>query len=229
MGEKRTLRLVARLRITSKSGSVRVVAEDRADVTVEGGELSTEADGTRRVRGGSRQVEVRCPAGSDVVVGTGSGSVHMHGRLGAAKVASASGSIAAEHVAALDARTASGSVSVGTCDRDCRVVVASGSVQIGSAGGVEVAAVSGSVRAGDVGAGALKTVSGGIEVGVRDPDGRLRVHSVSGTVLITVPPGAAPSTHLRSVSGRIRCECASGARGEISAKTVSGDIEVSCR
>ena len=71
-------------------------------------------------------------------------------------------------------------------------------------------------------------MSGDIEIGSRG-GGRLSARSISGSVRITVPEGARPSTRLKSVSGRISNECEQGDNGEISAKTVSGRIAVTCR
>ena len=62
------------LRVTSSSGRVEVTGEERADILVEKGhEPVVDPDGVE-VRG-SGKVVVRCPTGTDVVVGTGSGDV----------------------------------------------------------------------------------------------------------------------------------------------------------
>lgn len=219
---------MARLHISTKSGRVRVVAEPGVAVSVEGADLEREADGTMRVRGKSRTLDIRVPEGTDLVIGTASGSVDLHGVVGAVKVSCASGSIEIEHASAVDARTASGSVKIAHCDGDCRVVVASGSVRVGEAGRALIAAVSGSIRADDVGQGELKSVSGTVEVGARG-HGPVGVKTVSGTVKISVPRETAPSLRLRSVSGRIRRDVDEGRDYEVSVGTVSGTIEVTCR
>lgn len=217
-----------RVHVESKSGSILVLAVLDDGVEADGGSIETLPDGEILVRAGSRQLEVRCARGADVVVGSKSGSVDVRGEPAAVRVTCGSGSIDVEHAASLDARTASGSVTVGECEGDCRVVVASGSVRIGSATNVSVAGVSGSVHADDVRGADVKTVSGTISIGVREP-GRVVVRSVSGTVDVVLPAGCAPEARLRSVSGSVRSECERGADGEVDVKTVSGTIRLRCR
>ncbi len=219
---------MARLHISSKSGRVRVRAEAAADFTVDGAELRVDADGTAHVKGKSKTIDIRCSPGTDLVIGTASGSVEVVGQVGAVKVSCASGSIEIEHADEVDARTASGSVKVGMCEGECRVVCASGSVRVGGAGRAAISAVSGSISADDVGSAELKSVSGTIEVGANG-EGRIGVKTVSGTVRVTVPRSTAPTLNLKSMSGRIRRDVTEGRDYEISVGTVSGTIEVTCR
>ncbi len=125
----------------------------------------------------------------------------------------------------IDARTGSGSVTVGACAGQCRVVVTSGSVRVGKSGSASVAGVSGSIGVGEIDAADVKNVSGRIEVGASG-EGRISIRSVSGTVEVSVPETCAPATHLKSISGRVRRECAEGTDGEIDVKTVSGTIRI---
>ena len=73
------LPIAVNLRVQSRSGRVRVIAEPREDV--EAGATASMLPKRRRPRpAGPRRpwlgsLEVRCPAGTDVVVGTHSGSV----------------------------------------------------------------------------------------------------------------------------------------------------------
>jgi DUF4097 and DUF4098 domain-containing protein YvlB len=216
---------VARLRIVSKSGNVHVVAAPGAELTVDGGSFAAESDGTVLVTGGSRTLQVRCPTGSDVTIGTMSGKVTIEGEAGATRVASKSGSIEIEHAREIDARTASGRVTIGECEGACRVVVTSGTVRVGKAGSASVAGVSGSIKVRATDAADVKNVSGVIEVGASGT-GRVAIRTVSGKVEVSVPETCAPATHLKSISGRIRRDCASGNDGEIDVKTVSGSIRV---
>jgi DUF4097 and DUF4098 domain-containing protein YvlB len=216
---------VARLRIVSKSGSVSVVAEPGAEISVKGGTFVAEADGTYLVTAGSKNLEVRCAPGTDLIVGTMSGSVRVEGTLGATRVVSKSGSIQIDAATQVDARTASGSVTVGECEGQCRVVVTSGSIRVGRAHHASAAGVSGSIHVDDTDAADVKNVSGTIEVGCTGL-GRVAIRSVSGKVDVSVPPECAPATLLKSISGSIRCECAEGSDGEIDVKTVSGRIRV---
>lgn len=217
-----------RVRVESRSGLVRVHAVLDEGVEVEGGGAERRPDGDVLVRGGSRTVEVRCARGADVVVGSRTGSVEVHGEPGAVRVTCGSGSIDVARAAELDARTASGSVAVHACDGTCRVVVGSGSVRIGRAAHAAVAAVSGSVQADEVGGADVKTVSGAISIGARAP-GRFVARSVSGAVEVVLPAGCSPRARLRSVNGSVRAECEHGDDGDVDVKTVSGTIRVRCR
>src|SRR6202035_3549293 len=67
------------VRITSRSGRVRVIGEARSDVTADG--VPVAGPGPREVRGRSKKLEVRVPVGTDLVVGTASGDVELEGEL----------------------------------------------------------------------------------------------------------------------------------------------------
>ena len=218
----------ARLRITRRSGKVRVVAGD-SPVSVDGGSMHSTADGWVEIhaRSGSA-LEVRCPVGSDLMISTSSGAIEVVGDAGSVKVTTKSGSLAIERAAEIDARGASGRVRVGSCAGECHVAFVSSSVHIGDAGRAFVATVSGHIEAADVGAAEVKTVSGNIDIGLR-AGGSVAARSISGSVNVSVPDGDRPATRLKSVSGKISCECTQGDDGEIKAKTVSGRITVTCR
>jgi DUF4097 and DUF4098 domain-containing protein YvlB len=218
-----------RLRISRRSGKVRVTADPGVPVSVDGGTLETHADGWVEIHStGSSTLEVKCPTGSDLTISTSSGAIEVRGEVGSVKVTTKSGNLEIERASAIDARGASGKVEVGACAGECHVVFVSGKVHIGEAGKAVVATVSGNIEAGEVDDAEVKTVSGDIELGARG-GGRLTARSISGSVKISVPDGDQPATHLRSLSGRISCECADGNNGEIAAKTVSGRIKVTCR
>ena len=220
---------VARLRITRRSGKVRVIADADSPITVEGGTIASNADGTFEIRAQDSSVlEVRCPTGTDLTISTSSGAIEVRGEAGSVKVTTKSGDLAIERASAIDARGASGKVKVGACAGECHVVFVSGKVHIGAAGRAVVATVSGNIEADDVGDAECKTVSGNIELGARG-GGSVAARSISGTVKISVPNGDRPATRLKSVSGRIRRECDLGDNGEIRVKTISGGIAVTCR
>jgi DUF4097 and DUF4098 domain-containing protein YvlB len=216
---------MSRLRIVSKSGNVDVIAAPDSELDVTGGTLTLEADGTHFVTAGSKNLEVRCPPGADLIVGTISGSVHVRGPVGATRVVSKSGSIEIDDATEVDARTHSGRVTVHECAGQCRVVVTSGTIRVGRSGHASVAGVSGSIRVDDTDAADVKNISGSIEVGC-SCEGRVAIRSVSGKVEVTVPPACAPATHLKSISGKIRNAATQGSDGEIDVKTVSGTIRV---
>ena len=216
---------MARLHIVSKSGSVDVVATLGAGLEVTGGRLESEADGTHKIKSGSKNLVVECEPGADLIVGTLSGSVHVQGAFGATRVVSKSGSIEIDEATEVDARTHSGRVSVGECSGACRVVVTSGTISVGRSAHASVAGVSGSIRVEETDAADVKNVSGSIHVGCTGA-GRISIRSVSGTVEVSVPPERAPATHLKSISGKIKNESETGNDGEIDVKTVSGTIRV---
>jgi DUF4097 and DUF4098 domain-containing protein YvlB len=218
-----------RLRISRRSGKVRVVADPGAAISVEGGRMQSNDDGSVEIHArGSDTLEVTCPTGTDLTISTASGGIKVTGEVGSVKVTTKSGNLEIERASEIDARGASGKVRVGVCTGECHVVFVSSNVHIGAAGRAVVATVSGNIEAGEVHDAEVKTVSGKIELGARG-GGRLSARSISGSVYISVPDGDQPATRLKSVSGRVRCECSPGDNGEISAKTVSGGIEVTCR
>lgn len=219
---------MAGLRVVSKSGNVDVFAEAGGGVSASGGVLVTEPDGTIVVNAGSKSLEVRCEPGTDVVVGTMSGSIRFHGEFGAVRVATKSGKIEIEEATEVDARTASGSVRVDECAGACRAVVTSGSIRVGRTGSAWLAGVSGSLRVDEADSAEIKTVSGKVVLG-STATGRVAIRSVSGTVEVSVPEGRAPQVHLKSIAGRMRNECPQGTDGEISVKTVSGTIRIECK
>jgi DUF4097 and DUF4098 domain-containing protein YvlB len=213
------------VRITSRSGRVRVIGEARSDVTADGTPVA--GPGPREVRGGSKPVEVRVPTGTDLVVGTASGDVALEGELGHVGVTTVSGDITVEQVASIDARTKAGGVRVGTSSETVRVKTASGSVRVEHAAGeVRVASVSGTVTILDARAlASVRTVSATVELGLSAAAGAL-VESVSGEMRVTVPAGVRPAARFKTVSGKRRVECDAGNDVEITARSVSGDLLV---
>jgi DUF4097 and DUF4098 domain-containing protein YvlB len=220
-----------RLNITSRSGRVHVRAEPGAALEVDGGSATTEPDGSVRIeaaRHGSSRLSVRCPTGSDVVVGAASGRVELEGTFGDVRVATRSSRIEVDHAARVDARSTSGSVRIGACDGDCRVVVRSGSARVGRAGSVEVSGLSGSIEAASTGRAQVRSVSGRVQLATEGA-GDVEVRTVSASVDIEVDPERRPAARLRSLSGSVRCDCPPGDDGRIDVETTSGSIRVRCR
>src|SRR2546427_5031971 len=119
--------------VTTASGDVQVTGEPRADIEFEKGvsderHVSIDDEGRITVRRGSADVEVRCPEGTDVIVGSASGDIELLGQLGRCRVTTASGDISVEEVASIDVRTAAGDVDVDRCEDRCRAPTASGDV-----------------------------------------------------------------------------------------------------
>jgi len=214
--------------VSTRHGSVRVVASPGAALAVDGGRIERSAEGRlqiRRDRDASR-IDVRCASGSDLTIGTASGSVECTGALGSVRISTTSGKVSVESATKLDVRTRSGVVAIGAVDDECRVMTTSAKVLVGAAGHATVATVSGHVLCGKVDRAEVKTVSGKVELATKG-SGRVAARTISGRVDVTVPSGRKPATRLTSVSGRIDSECPSGTDGEILVSTVSGRIKVS--
>jgi DUF4097 and DUF4098 domain-containing protein YvlB len=214
-----------RLTITARSGSIRLRSGPGAAVEAPGARVSTDADGSVRVESSSRSLEVTCPDGADVILGTASGKVRMKGRFGDVRVTSASGSVEIEAVATLDVRLRSGSVSVESCTGDCHVVSTSGRIEIDRAGRVDVGGKSGSITVGSCAGGRVHTTSGHIEVGL-DRAADLEVRAVSSAIEVDVPMGVRPALDLYSKTGRVRVDVTQGDDCRIVAHTISGSIRV---
>ena len=210
------------VRVTTSSGSVRIVGEDRPDVAVERGRVEKDDDGAVSVDGGSKGAVVRCPLGTDVVAGTSSGSIHLEGRLGEVRATTSSGSIAIEAATGADVRSSSGRIVVGSCVGTCRVTTSSGRIEVGTAGAVEVRTTSGRV---DVGAAAVQVRTVSSTVVIRAGDGDVAVESVSGKVTVTLPPGRHPAIDARSTK-RPRIEVEPGDDGTVRAAMVSGRLTI---
>jgi DUF4097 and DUF4098 domain-containing protein YvlB len=185
-----------RLRISAVSGGVRVTAEPRADVVVgRGGAAEAAADGVVEIRAGrpSDPVDVRCPTGADVVIGTRSGGVELRGHFGTVSITSQSGSIRVAAVAEADLRTVSGRVELEECAGRCRVSTTSGRITVGTTRDAEISTASGRVGVDDaVGAVRVRSVSGTASVAssARAP---VQVSTVSGSITIRLPAGVRPT------------------------------------
>lgn len=260
------------LRVTTSSGDITVIAEERDDVEapedaraeIRSGEEQTEEHPRKRhhrkkrplkflrrlvkqavrgdilyggrspgpaleirsPRGGSRDLEVRCPLDTPISVGTISGDVRLQGNLGPATVTTASGDVFADKAAALDARSISGDLEVDCCSGLCRLITKSGHIEAGDTGPAEADTVSGYVRLGRTAGGVtVRTVSGSVELGT-DGTEPVNVRTVSGGITVKVPKERLPAAKLRSLSGKINCGCLQGSDFPLQVSSVSGKIEV---
>lgn len=195
------------------------------EIEVSGAKTRVEADGSTQIDGGSSSIEVVCPEGSDVILGTSSGRVTLEGPLGDVRITGSSGSIHVEAARSLDLRVRSGSIEIGAVAGACNVIAVSGRIEVGSAGSIDLAGVSGTIKAGAVGGGRVRTTSGRVTVGL-DRAADLDVHGVSSTVRITVPEGVAPELRFRTIAGAVGKEVEQGHDCVISVRTVSGSIKV---
>jgi DUF4097 and DUF4098 domain-containing protein YvlB len=215
------------IRICGRSSKVRITASvDATAVTVDGEAVLATSPGLYEVVRSSRNIEIVCPEGCEISVSTGSGSITTRGRLGAVRIMTVSGASSLEHVAAVEARSASGRVEVGDCDGNCRVVTGSGRVELARSNDVEIATVSGAVRIDQLHAGGtIRTVTGAIRLSA-DGDAQLSVHSVSGKVAVELPSDAIGSLVLRSVTGATTGVLPVGDGAHIEVSTISGTISV---
>ncbi len=219
-----------RLRISTISGRVTIVGEDRDDVSIEpeakqvrGEDGSIEVKPHRR----SSSVHVRCPEGSEVMVGTVSGDVDLQGNLGAVRVTSTSGSITVDAVESADLRSMSGRATVERCTGLCRASTKSGKIKVGAAGGGDLATVSGDVRVGATSEIAVRTVSGKVDI-ESGAQGPVRARTISGSIDVTLPHGVRPNVRSKG-RGKVRCECEEGNDVVVEVSTVSGKIEIAAR
>ena len=215
------------IRLSTSSGSIAITAEDRADVEVSAGgkvwHRPSSAEDPIGVRG-SKSVDVRCPTGTDVVVGSSSGSMRLHGPFGDVRATSHSGSMTIDEVASADLRTTSGSVEVQHCEGSCRITTTSGSVRIDGAGDADVSGGSGTVRVTGVTA-RVRTVSGTVKLVA---GGDVSVETVSGTIAITVPPHLHPRVVSRGLK-RPKIDVEEGDDSVVSVRSLSGSITVRSR
>ncbi len=180
----------------------------------------------RSPHGGSGHLEVRCPVGTPVSVGTISGDVRLIGDFGSTRIATTSGDISVGSAAALDARSVSGDLDVESCNGRCRVHTKSGHILVGDSGPAEADTVSGLVRLDSTAGGVtVRTVSGNVELGT-DGTEPVTVRTVSGRIAVKVPRERLPDARLRSLSGKIACNCPRGSDFPLKITSVSGEIEV---
>jgi hypothetical protein len=214
-------------------GDVRVAAEDRADTTVQvrpsdprntddreaaEGTRVTFEDGRLEVRvprlrgwrtlrgGGSVDVEVALPAGSDVRATGASADFACVGRLGECRIKTGLGQVRVDESGALDVRSGVGDVTVGRATARAQVTAGSGEVRLGAL---------------DAG-GAVKNANGATWVGAAG--GELRINAANGDV--AVDRSEADLT-AKSANGSVRLREA--VRGSVVLETRIGDVEVGIR
>src|ERR1019366_6825151 len=184
--------------------------------------------GEIRLRGEVGDVDVSLPS-SDLTAQSIGGSL---------SVKTASGDLSASKVAgSVKVRTVSGDVDLDEVGGDVSVTVVSGDVSIGSASShVDVTSINGDVTVTDARAGAsMKSTSGDVTVR-RAWSGSVRAATVSGDVVVGIPPGRGISVDARSMSGdlsseidlgdRSASESGDGSAVKITAHSVSGDVEI---
>jgi hypothetical protein len=153
--------------------------------------------------GGSVDICIELPAGSQVGVDAGMGALHASGRLGSLRCKTGMGDVDLDEVGALDLRTGMGHVTVGTISGRADVKTGSGTVRIGVIdGAAEVKSSDGDTRLGEV-------------------SGEVRVKAANGDIVID-RAGAAVTA--KTANGAVRL--GEVVRGAVSAETAYGDISV---
>jgi DUF4097 and DUF4098 domain-containing protein YvlB len=218
-----------RLRIAFASGDAVIETDESAetvvDVDADQDEFTVEQRGREIVleqrkkfgRGRSFDVRVRAPHGSDVEVELASADLRTRGRLGEARIRSASGDVELDAVAGrLDLTTASGDVVVRSATGGGSLRTASGDIRVGESGGrLSVVTASGDMDVESIAEGALdvKSASGDVKIGIKQGS-RFRVdaRSLSGDTVSelevlgveTTTEGPLVDLKAASMSGDIR-------------------------
>lgn len=156
-----------------------------------------------RNRGGSIDVSISLPAGSDLDAATGVGDVDSEGRLGDCRVRTGLGQVHLDEAGALNVKSGAGKIEVAHVT-----------------GLVDLTAGSGSVRIGEVGGTALiKNSNGETWVGVAHQD--LRVKAANGSITVD---HARADVNATSANGSVRV--GEVERGSVNLQTSMGDLEV---
>lgn len=156
--------------------------------------------------GGSIQVTIQLPAGSDVDATAGSADFHSDGRLGECRIKTGLGHVHLDQADSLSLRSGSGDISV---DR--------------VTGRADVTAASGDVRLGELGSSAvIKNSNGDTWVGVANGD--LRLKAANGSTTVDV---ARADVDVKAANGDVRV--GEVVRGSIVLETQIGDVEVGIR
>ena len=216
------------------SGSERDI--DRYRIEQNGRHVTVETDRERglRIRLSSLDVEVALPEGAELSVRLASGGVRIEPGLSSVTVDTASGDIAVEGRVSgdLSLKSASGDVRVESVDGRVDASLASGDIFIRHVGGdCRVVAASGDVRVGHIDGGAsFKSASGDVHVDRFGGD-QFDAKSMSGDVVIGVPPGRRFEVSFKTLSGDVRTDFpvsaeSPGARARLAVTSMSGDITV---
>jgi phage baseplate assembly protein gpV len=176
---------------------------------------------------------VTMPAGSRCLVRAASADVSCTGDLAELDVHTASGDVQASTVTGRSKiETASGDVQLDEAGADVDLHTAGGDIQLDRAGGaVTVRTASGDVNIGAAATSVtVMTSSGDVELG-SVAAGRTDVKTVSGDIVVGVPPGVGVYLDLASVTGSTvsqldETEASDDIPLEVVCRAVSGDIRI---
>ncbi|MFJ2768221.1 DUF4097 family beta strand repeat-containing protein [Streptomyces sp. NPDC087300] len=232
-------------------GTLRVVAEDRADTVVDvrptdaSSDLDVKAAGRVRVefangkllvkgpkehslfsrKSPSVDVEIMLPAGSELRGATAMAGLVAHGRLGDCAYRTGAGDIQVEQAGELDLNTGYGEVSVGSAAGPAEVTTSSGEVRLGEiAGTVRIKNSNGPIRVGEA-TGDLTVKSSNGAVSVDHAGADVSVKTANGP--ITVGELVRGSTVLESAVGRIEIGVRQGTATWLDVRTKAGTVRQS--
>lgn len=207
---------------------------DRWDVTQLGDSISITPATRSGWRSRATRVLVDVPAGADVEVRSATADVALSGEFGATRIKTASGDVRVGSATRLDINTASGDAAATSVGAVTSCTTASGDVDLGRIGGrLSVSTASGDVRvaeaADDV---EIGSASGDVRVGWCGGSD-ISLKSISGDLVIGLPPGIRVEPDLSTLSGRTHLPEAAPRGGpeprrvvRVGLKTVSGDITI---
>ena len=190
-GEATAASGIGALEIATRSGAVIVRARPIAQPEVLSGSAEIRADGVVRA-GASGRIEIACPEGTDVIIGSSSGRIECHGPLGRVAITGHSGRVSIEEIG-----------EAGSID----VTITSGRLEVGAVGDAQVHSASGRVVLGlaRVGEVDVHTLSGRVAVTVpRGVEPALHLVSRSGRVRSDVASGSEGRMAVESFSGSIK-------------------------
>ena len=208
------------------SGRIRVTGWDRQDVkvsaSIDRGTLRFDANSSRvtlsvdesddRRYGhhnvGDARYEVSVPRGSRLILEAVSGDITASGSQGEIEATSVSGDVDVRGgVGEVSVEAVSGSVHAAEVNGNLRAESVSGDARVETVtGNVEATSVSGNIRLVEVKSKDVRseTVSGNIiYTGSIDPGGKYSFDAHSGTIRLTIPPGAGAHFSVETFSGDI--------------------------
>jgi hypothetical protein len=217
-------------------GTVTVSIESSAPDFVDIGQLGDNISVRAGRRSRSARIVVDAPTGSDVNVKGASVEVATRGALGALRVRSASGDIAAEGLVRAEVSLASGDARFELVRNDASFNSTSGDVVVRSIGGRLAATLtSGDLHIGDL-AGDVEVQSASGDVTIRRCDGAsLNIRTLSGDIRVGLPAGIRVDPEISTMSGRVSLPEPAESRPDATAerrpvkvrlRTVSGDIRI---
>jgi Toastrack DUF4097 len=153
--------------------------------------------------GGSVEVSVELPEGSQLIVSSGVASVRGTGRLGETRLANGGGDVHLERTGTLRARSGFGEIEIEQVDGDADIATGSGAAHIG--------AIDGSAT--------IKNSNGDSWVGVAGKD--LRIKSANGNIAVDRANGTVVA---KTANGDVRLGAVT--RGTVVAETGRGGLEI---